>query len=170
MSKLVKRIDKNAQTAKSKSNNKAEPNGVKGLVVWLENESNGPHGCEDSDETYRWRGTTYYFVKEVNAELRDLPTNSYFSEYPGESRNYKIDDMDFSPVAGRDIWVVVERYGDGDTFRSSKGLSRIQRVFPTKDQAETWLETDAADSAKSKAYFGGHEAWEIYRVEVVEVD
>lgn len=81
-----------------------------------------------------------------------------------ENKSWNVEELGFEPKKGQQVYLIVERFGDGSTFNSRRGLSRPIKIFASNDLARKWLASDEAKKLKDDDFFGGHENYEIHSV------
>ena len=78
---------------------------------------------------------------------------------PSWSETVKID---FEPKVGDEIFVVVIRYYDGDSFGRTYGHWHIGGAFPTEKRATEWMEAIISDRPPMKNGHRYYQEWEGY--------
>lgn len=100
-------------------------------VSWEYTHCEGGGICEgQEDQSYPSRETEYKDHEVHAAYTTD-------SDDRGWSRYNERMDVDFEPVSGEEVFVVVATYGTGDTFGSSEGNVCIVDVFKDEARADS---------------------------------
>lgn len=116
--------------------------------------STGGEICEDM-ENDSWRPSfepTYHDFRLLSAHHRQ---NSKEEQLPYDRHK---EEISFDPK-NKTIYVVLVRYGEGDTFSSSHGLGHIEGVYEHLGQAQK-----IATAIENKTYFSkrGYLPWDCY--------
>ncbi len=103
------------------------------------------HGGESlSDKPFSDTADTYYDFELNGVFLHDVQTSSY------------VDEMEIEEPIPDHIFIVVERYTDGDTFGTSFGHGSIEGACHTIEEAQ---EIKAAIERDEKVHDGTFKSW-----------
>jgi hypothetical protein len=146
-----------------------EPDPFRVWVNWEYTHCSGGEICEgQEDDSYPSRETEYKNHEVHGVHSKDAKDGRGWSCY-----NESID-VEFEPVTGTEVFLVVVTYSDGDTFGSSSGNVSVVGCYEEEAQADSIASDIRADDMDAdreyrrnikrskKERFTGYKAWTGY--------